>query len=368
LERPVPVKPLNRWRWRLKSALASAIAGVHAHGLAAGRARSLQPLVLGYHRVVDDFARAARVEMPSMLTSRAMFERHIDWVGQHFDLVGLDEIGQRIAEGRPFERPVAAVTFDDGYRDVYEQAFPVLKRKGIPAAIFVVADLVGRPSWQHHDRLYRLVAKAFAAWDDPQRQLRGLFRDLDIRADVLLGSHAATTSPTTTVSSLLPGLSLADVERVLEGLESAVGNGFGPAPLTVTWPMLAEMHRAGWIIGSHSATHPSLPTETAATVADEVERSKRELERHLGIPVAHFAYPGGHFNRPVVEALHTAGYRFAYTACPHGDPKYPALTIERLLLWEGSSVDANARFSADILSCQAHGLWPPGRKCRVHHG
>jgi peptidoglycan/xylan/chitin deacetylase (PgdA/CDA1 family) len=365
----VRAEPRSRWRPHVKSALASAIAGVHDHRLGAVLARrTVRPLVLGYHRVVDDFAVAARTEIPSTLISRDMFERHIDWLGGHFRFAGLDEIGNHLQSGEPFDEPVVAITFDDGYRDVYEQAFPVLERKGIPAAIFVVTDLVGRPFWQHHDRLYRFVAKAFATWEDPQRKLRALFRDLDIPADVPLASRAALTTPLTTVAALLPGLSLATVGRVLEGLESAVGNGFGPAPLTVTWPMLADMRRAGWVIGSHSATHPSLPTESPATVADEVERSKREIERHLGQPVAHFAYPGGHFTRPVVDALHTAGYRFAYTACPHGDARYPQLTIERRLLWEGSSVDADGHFSAGILSCQAHRLWPPGSGCRGHHG
>ena len=52
------------------------------------------PLVVGYHRVVDDFAAAAKTDMPSMLVSRAMFERHIDCIGRHFTFVGLDEIGE----------------------------------------------------------------------------------------------------------------------------------------------------------------------------------------------------------------------------------------------------------------------------------
>ena len=60
--------------------------------------------------------------------------------------------------------------------------------------------------------------------------------------------------------------------------------------------------------------------------------------------------------------------QFAYTTCPHHDARYPELTIERLLLWEGSSVDADGQFSEGILNCQAHGLWPPSRGCRVHHG
>jgi len=127
------------------------------------------------------------------------------------------------------------------------------------------------------------------------------------------------------------------------------------------------MRRGGFVVGSHTQTHVSLPIESADTVAAELEGSKRALEVALGEPVSHFAYPGGQFTGSVVEALHRAGYRFGYTACPHGDPRYPQLTMERMLLWEGSSVDGEGRFSSDILSCQAHRLWPPARMCRVHH-
>jgi peptidoglycan/xylan/chitin deacetylase (PgdA/CDA1 family) len=352
----------------MKSALASAIAGVHDHRIGAMLARpSYRPLIFGYHRVVDDFAAATRTEMPSMLIGRNMFERHIDWIGRHFRFASLDEIGERVASGTPFTEPVAAITFDDGYRDVFDHAFPLLKRKGIPAAIFVVTDLVGRALWQHHDRLYRLMAKAFAVWDDPRRQLLGLLTDLRLLAPDRLGARAATDDAMATVSRLLPELSHADVDRVLEGLEAAVGNGFGPAPCALSWSMLVEMRRAGFVVGSHTETHVSLPTEPANRVSAELEGSKRALELQLGEPISHFAYPGGQFTAPIVEAIHRAGYQFAYTACPHGHARFPELTIERLLLWEGSSVDADGCFSEDILSCQAHRLWPPARRCQVHH-
>ena len=63
-----------RWRWHVKAALASTIARAHDYGFAAALARGRKrPLVLGYHRVVDDFASVSRTEMPSMLTSAAMF-------------------------------------------------------------------------------------------------------------------------------------------------------------------------------------------------------------------------------------------------------------------------------------------------------
>ena len=358
-----------RWRTHVKSALAATISRSHELGLAEALARGPgRPLILGYHRIVEDFEATARNEMPSMLTSVEMFERHLDLVGRHFRFATLDEIGEQLASGEPFSEPVAAVTFDDGYRDNYEHAFPVLTRKGIPAAVFVVTDLVGRSCWQIHDKLFHLMRKAFAAWEDPRRELSELLRALDLPAGHLLRSRSATSSPMTSVSALLPELSVVNVRRVMAALEATTGNGFHDVALPLTWPMIEEMHRAGIIIGSHTRHHVSLPAESTEMVVEELEGSKRAIEEHLGVPAVHFAYPGGQFTPRDVEALERAGYRFGYTACPHQDARHPTLTIERLLLWEGSSVDGDGQFSPAILHCQVHDLWPPARTCvRVHH-
>lgn len=354
-------------RGSLKAALASTISRAHGWGLAAALARTARrPLILGYHRVVEDFDAIARREMPSMLISRTMFERHVDHIGRRFRFVTLDEIGARMLAGEPFTHPVAAITFDDGYQDIYEHAFPLLKRKGIPAAVFVVTDLVGRPFWQIHDKLYHLIAKAFATWQNPRYELRLLCDVLDLPVD-LAGAPHATRTPLLAVSVLLPALSLGEVRRLIDGLEAAVGNGFYNVPRTLTWPMLAEMRRAGFTIGSHTKNHVSLPMESADVVVHELEGSRQAIERHLGEPVVHFAYPGGQFTRPVVDAVVRAGYQYAYTACPHGDPRRPALTIERLLLWERSSVGADGRFLPSILDCQVNDLWPPARTCGRTH-
>jgi peptidoglycan/xylan/chitin deacetylase (PgdA/CDA1 family) len=303
-----------------------------------------------------------------MLISREMFERHLDCIGRHYKFVSLDEIGQHLDSGVPFTERVAAVTFDDGYRDVYENAIPLLARKGIPAAMFVVSDLVGRPFWQIHDRLYHLFAKAFAAWDDPRRELIALMTELGLPVNDLIRVRAAVGTPLLAVSAVLPGLAQADVQRLMAGIESAVGNGFHRIPQSITWEALADMRRAGFTIGSHTRSHVSLPMESPPRIAEELEGSKREIEQRLGGPVEHFAYPGGQFTGEVVNAVARAGYRYAYTACQHDVPAHRTLTIERLLLWEGSSVDADGQFAPAILNCQAHDLWPPARRCeRVHH-
>jgi peptidoglycan/xylan/chitin deacetylase (PgdA/CDA1 family) len=360
----------RQWRWRLKAALASTIARAHDRGLASVVARGVdRPLVLGYHRVVEEFGATAHVEMPSMLTSSRMFERHLDCIGRHFTFVSLDDIGAHVTGGRRFDKPVAAVTFDDGYRDVYEHAFPILKRKGIPATVFVVTGLIGRPFWQVHDRLYHLMTKAFAAWRDPRREMSDLFRALHLPVTCIARNKLAAASPMLAVTSILPELPLAEVRLLMDGLEAAVGNGFHDIPQTLGWADLATMSKAGITIGSHTKNHVSLPVEGPDVVAEELAGSKRQLERYVGGPIRHFAYPGGQFTPAVVEAVKQAGYAFAYTACRHGDRRHPELAIERLLLWQGSSVDAQGRFSPAILSCQAQDLWPPARRCgRTHTG
>ena len=162
---------------------------------------------------------------------------------------------------------------------------------------------------------------------------------------------------------------MTSVRKLMDGLEGSVGNGFYNIPRTLDWPELHAMRRAGITIGSHTKSHVSLPAESADLVADELAGSRQVLEARLGEPIAHFAYPGGQFNTAVVDAVARAGYQFAYTACQHGDgdTTHRALTIERLLLWEGSSVDGDGEFSPAILNCQVQDLWPPARKCDRAH-
>ena len=107
------------------------------------------PVVIGYHQVTADAAPAS--VMPGLAISAAMLARHLDWIGRRCRFAPLDEVAEAFASGRRDE-PLCAVTFDDGYAGVHRHALPVLRAKGIPAAVFVVTALPGTPLL--HDRLY----------------------------------------------------------------------------------------------------------------------------------------------------------------------------------------------------------------------
>jgi peptidoglycan/xylan/chitin deacetylase (PgdA/CDA1 family) len=319
-------------RTRIKTAAASVLCRT---GLDRVMGAGRTPLIVGYHRVVEDFASSAQTSIPSLLVSRGMLERHLDWIGRRYRFVDLDELGALLESGRPvghMDKPVAAITFDDGYRDFHDLALPVLQKKGVPAALFVCTDLVGTAQAQIHDKLYLLLGRRYEA-------MRALLETL-------------------------PFSGLQETIRTLESEDSVPESAFSPS---VTWEELDRIRRAGIVVGSHTRTHIVMTNETRERVIDEAAESRRELERRLGMVVRHFAYPSGVYNTASVSAVAAAGYRFGYTTCTHRSARHPLLTVPRTLWWEGSGLDSNRTLSESIMSCQVNGVFDRVAACRQDH-
>ena len=328
------------------------------------------PFIVGYHRVVEDFAHSVRHTIPPMLTSASMFEQHLDWLGRRFEFVSLDEIGFRLENGLRFRKPAAAITFDDGYRDVYRNACPILRRKGIPAGIFLVSDMVGACRLPLYDKLYLLLARLTHRQNLLKASIADAVRSSELDCPELLNLNGAASQPFRLMRMILsrfPQSAIAGLINVLEPevhLDRTVLEELAP----LTWEMAADMHRNGFAIGSHTVSHPLLTQESAATVDYEVVCSKQTIEARLGTAVKHFAYPDGRFNGNVVEAVHAAGYRYGYGICPTRDPQYPLLTIPRKVLWERAAIDPTGRFSPEMMNCHAHWAFDRLRDCEHDHG
>lgn len=81
----------------------------------------------------------------------------------------------------------------------------------------------------------------------------------------------------------------------------------------MSWGELERLVGAGWEIGSHTRSHPRLPTLADDALKDELSRSRLDVERHLGRPCPSVAYPYGDHDARVVEAAGKAGYEAAGT-------------------------------------------------------
>jgi peptidoglycan/xylan/chitin deacetylase (PgdA/CDA1 family) len=81
----------------------------------------------------------------------------------------------------------------------------------------------------------------------------------------------------------------------------------------MSWEELERLVEAGWEIGSHTHSHPRLPTLDDDALADELVRSRQVIENHLARPCPSLAYPYGDHDARVVEAARRAGYEAAGT-------------------------------------------------------
>jgi peptidoglycan/xylan/chitin deacetylase (PgdA/CDA1 family) len=327
------------------------------------------PFIAAYHRVVTNFDRSKRSTIPAMLVSTAMLERHLDWLSKRFSFVSLDDIALHLETGRQFRQPSAAITFDDGYSDVYHHAFPLLKRKGIPAAFFIVSGLVGTEGVQIFDRFYSLLRLLQKKGVPLGKTIAGALRANGFDATPIEGIKSDEDEPFSLMTIALNAIPQPQLAPALASLEQCV---VLPADElsemgALTWDMVQAMHRGGMIIGSHTASHCLLPTETIERARWELMSSKQTLEAKLGVPVNHFAYPDGRFNAAVVQAVDSAGYRFAYGNCQFRDRNFPLLTIPRKVLWERSCLNVLGHFSPSVMNCHVHGVFDRKRHCDHDH-
>jgi peptidoglycan/xylan/chitin deacetylase (PgdA/CDA1 family) len=105
------------------------------------------------------------------------------------------------------------------------------------------------------------------------------------------------------------------------------------------WAAVRSLEAAGFQVGSHTMTHPRLPTLSPATCRDELVASRRLLEDRLGHEVTHLAYPFGAFDETVRSIAADAGYRSACSTRPSlSRPDDDSLALPRVNVYGHESL------------------------------
>ncbi len=260
--------------------------------------------ILCYHRVgIEGVPLYSRLEP-------AAFEAQMQHLRRHYRVLSLAGLLSEME--RPASAlPAVAVTFDDGYRDVFEHAFPVLRKYEIPATIFAVAEAIETGSAPWYDRIF------LALVNHPEDTVT---IELDGPTEFSLHSFAARVATTDRIVRWIRGQS--DVRRREFCTEL---NRRLPVPeeklqdRMLTWEQLRSMQRGGVVCGSHTITHPVLSRLDSQTLLRELRDSRLLLEQKLGRPVTDFAFPFGKAEDNIgVTSVELAGcgYRSAATTTP----------------------------------------------------
>jgi peptidoglycan/xylan/chitin deacetylase (PgdA/CDA1 family) len=267
-------------------------------------------LVLTYHRVLPLDHPDRETEQPGMLVTPELLAMHFEVLKEYFTPVHLDDWLRAAKEGDPPPGRSLAITFDDGWRDNYDYAFPVLKAAEMPATLFLVTDMVG----SHYQFWPNRLAKVIKAWtsgyshhldEKTRRRMIALGIPLD-----LSGSNA-TPELIDEVISRCKTSDDASMHALLDQMESVLPvsrAGDARARDLLDWEEVRKMADSGLVrFGSHSRRHTRLRADVPlAEVEDEVAGSRRILEVKLGRASPLFCYPNGDYSPAAYEMVRGA--------------------------------------------------------------
>ncbi len=237
---------------------------------------------------------------------------HIASLKRDSDVISLDDLSGILSSRRGLKSGrFVLISFDDGYRDNYDIALPVLKSHNVPAAFFIATGFLDQRNMAWWDEVAWMVRSS-------RRQgLAGPAKHLphNVSFDEPHREHA--------VRRLLRACYALDAQtrtEFINELAEATGSGRASHQLSeetwITWDMLREMRAAGMSIGAHTVSHPVLARLTYEEQLFELTESRLRLEAELGELVTAFSYPVGRrdsFNADTRSALLAAGYDWAFS-------------------------------------------------------
>ena len=275
-----------------------------AVGATRPRARGALTIVT-FHRVLPPEEVAA--PLPGLCVTPRFLDGALAFFARHYRCLAVSDAVRALTSGAGRERPLLAITFDDGRSDNFAHARPLLARHGVPATFYAVTNAIeaADPLWPDAIAYeVRTLAERGAGGRSAIAQIfdapvPASARDVDLPK---LAANLAKAWPA-------PRIALA-----LARLRNATGGARLPSwERAMRWDELAQLARDGHEIGSHSTSHAILLRECAPDFSAEVAGSKRALEARLDTPVRSFCYPSGLYDDAALAAVTAAGYENATT-------------------------------------------------------
>jgi peptidoglycan/xylan/chitin deacetylase (PgdA/CDA1 family) len=243
-------------------------------------------IILLYHRIVDDSS-AYLDKGPGMHHHVYDFEKEISYLKKHYQILSIDETVARIKSRRYFEKPTVAITFDDGYRDNFTLAYPVLRKHGVPATIYLATSLIGSEGRTWTDQIELALLQT-------RREYFSL-PELHGEEKISIRTKGEKRAACIELASALKSMPDVRCKELLQGIFERLD--FHPneakTRMMLNWDEVRVMAGNGITFGSHSHTHPILSRMPVAEAKEELLDSKKIIEEQLGQQVKHFAYPNG---------------------------------------------------------------------------
>ena len=280
------------------------------------RAPTVRPRIFLYHGVSPDIPGYGIFNYRKKFLAPEVFRRELAWISRHFIIIPLPLLIERIQNEDRLSPRTAAITFDDGYGNFYEHAFPILKEFSLQATFFITTDLADQKAPLWVDTLEYAIGHArghaLRASSKGKEEIFNIETYGDrMRTDMVLRDR-------------LKKLPRSEAEILLDELVNAAGANLQESFLSspyrgITWEEAREMERAGMTFAPHTRSHPILSRIPASDAKEEILFSRKRLQEELDAPLDIFAYPNGQpedITPEIISIIQKAGFRAALTTIP----------------------------------------------------
>ncbi len=236
--------------------------------------------IIPYHMIVDK----TNGFYPE--TSTRDFEKQIVHFAKNYKIISLNEIVERIKNKRSLRRCVA-ITFDDGFRDNYEIAYPILKKYNVPATIFLTTGYINSGTAPWFIKLRYIFMQTAKTHIHLSHNGAIISHPMHTKDEKFVASDRAMVH----LKNCPDNDRLPLLDRLCEQLGVNEFNGLNN--LMLTWDQIKEMAENGISFGTHTVSHPILSRTSLEMAEREIRESKRTIEEKIGKSVTSFAYPFG---------------------------------------------------------------------------
>lgn len=292
---------VDRTKQTLKSTVAAVLYYTGIVKLLRKRKLRQRATILMYHRIVDSDNMPGDYIRPDIIVKRSSFKRQLEYLRKNYRLTSLGQLKVWLDSGQPIPDGTCVITFDDGWKDTFDHAFPLSAELNVPITVFVTTNFVEKGQWFWEQRFKFLISALWHAGG--ARSDIGRLEHLDQLGIAVLQASSEEVLIDLTSACLLKLQDRKEwIPQVMAELERAAGNLELPRPFT-SWDEVVKMSKANVEIGAHTISHPDLTRCDSSTVLSEVTDSVSRIENVLGSKIDLFAYPYGKHDDRVVNLV-----------------------------------------------------------------
>ncbi len=258
-------------------------------------------LILLYHRVLPSLP--SGFYEPGLVVRASTLAMHLEQVRKLYEIVPLLTLTQNMNK----KNGLCAITFDDGWIDTYEIAFPILKRLKVPATVFLSTGLIGKKNPFWFDNLITLANVMI------EKKSQSDFIQYFNRLFPSWNPETLTNNCIGSLIAHMKSLPSNSLEGIISAAYCIMGIKNGHAQAIISWEHISEMERSGITFAPHGSNHFILPTLNRDVKREEILTPLQMLYEKGVHAIPIFSYPNGTWDEESMTLVAKGGYEGAVT-------------------------------------------------------